>query len=180
MFPLRFVTNNLFPSRALDSLPCMHRDACGIPCTRIRTSWLPGYRRGTALASLVHGSESSFRLAVSTFAVRYNRPERHSDEASVAGVDGLLAVWTPIADSGVATDEPTLNEADTARQKHKQNQQKQQLCLRYATSPRKISSPRSPTRLRRPKKCQKRPIIGAKETYYVRTFASLPAARTAA
>ena len=29
--------------------------------------------------------------------------------------------------------------------------------------------------LRRPKKCQKKPIIGAKETYYMRTFESLPA-----
>ncbi len=28
--------------------------------------------------------------------------------------------------------------------------------------------------LRRPSKCQKRPTIGAKETYYVRTFESLP------
>jgi hypothetical protein len=30
-------------------------------------------------------------------------------------------------------------------------------------------------RLRRPNKCQKRPTIGAKETYCVRTFESLPA-----
>jgi hypothetical protein len=29
--------------------------------------------------------------------------------------------------------------------------------------------------LRRPKRCQKRPTIGAKETYYARTFEHLPA-----
>jgi hypothetical protein len=32
--------------------------------------------------------------------------------------------------------------------------------------------------LRRPNKCQKRPTLGAKETYYMRTFEILPATCT--
>jgi len=49
----------------------------------------------------------------------------------------------------------------------------EEFCVRVMASA--VVSSLLALRLRRPNKCQKRPTIGAKETYCVRTFESLPA-----